>query len=284
MLRAIYKTQVYHTLADVLLLLVEKPIYSFLSENISLIFVRLTILGAGCFMCRLAALPSGDIHSPSHHFQMCFITALPRSICYWLLTPPPHLIALLLYSIFSSVYQPSKLSLSLNVLCVFYGPPPSLSYTSSMWDLSGMLTRRMLHSLAGGLCYFHTLHSIHRWSLKDLAFWTLFGKKDCWNFGRVLREGFQKYITRHPMNQWASKAILRLEVMSVQSKEIRHLTCSARTQGQLSGRHSARQLTGPLCRGRLVDWWKPHRFYTGEMPEANTCCVFQVSMKRRETG
>lgn len=75
-----------------------------------------------------------------------------------------------------------------------------------------------------------------------MAFWTLFG-----SFGRVLRERerFQKYINRHPMNQLASKATLRLQVMSVQSKKIRHLACSVRSQ-------SAQQRPFNLATGRVT--------------------------------
>lgn len=59
------------------------------------------------------------------------------------------------------------------------------------------------------------------------------------------RERFQKYINRHPMNQLASEATLRLQVMSVQSKEIRHLACSIRSQ-------SAQQRPFSLATGRVT--------------------------------
>lgn len=123
-LRAIYKTQVYHTSADVLLLLVEKPIYSFLSENASSIFVRLTVLGSVCFVCRLAGCSSAFRRYPFSSFPDVFHSHPPSPALGLAFNPHLTPLTLLLpYSIFSTVCQPSLLSLSLNVLCVFCGPP-----------------------------------------------------------------------------------------------------------------------------------------------------------------
>lgn len=137
-LRAMYKTQISHTLADVLLLLVEKPIYSFLSENASLIFVRLAVLGSVCLMRRLAGCSSAFRRYP---FLLSSFPDVLHCCSPWIalrLAFNPHLTHLIVLpgSIFSLRCLPALEAFSLLEcsLCLLWGPSPQLhlKYVSSL--------------------------------------------------------------------------------------------------------------------------------------------------------
>lgn len=81
-------------------------------------------------------------------------------------------------------------------------------------------------------------------------------EENYWGPGGILQDGFQKYTVGNHVNDLGIH--YNLDMMSVQTKEMRHRIWSAVARGQLSGSVQHGSWHG-LCKGGLVNWRRWHR-------------------------